>query len=228
MDFLCFEVNHVPATRIRGVHQARVLGDHLVRLNLSFDAIYFGEMDRHQKTAQQVMDAQKEKGLPVPEPILDPAFNEYDSESIWDAQIEQLLEKEPDILSEIDKDPKNNRAFQKVFSRVVNRWVSGNYDRTGDATWKDFKQTVTTGLQSVMEKQGSSKTIGIFTSAGPICIGVGIGLELSDLKTIEISSQIMNASVSVVRYGGGNYSLDRFNDISHLQLSGDKMLLTYR
>lgn len=212
----------------KGVTQARILGDHLAKLNISFDAIYYGQMDRQQKTAQQVMNAQREKGLPVPEPILDPAFNEYESDSVWESQIAQMMEKEPDILSEIEKDPHNNRAFQKVFSQVVHRWVSGKYDKPGDIVWKDFKNRVIKGLKALMDKEGRSKTIAVFSSGGPICVAVGMAFGLSDQKTIETSWNIINASVSVLRYGGGQTTLTRFNDISHLELTGDKSYVTYR
>lgn len=211
-----------------GVRQARILGEHLAGLGIFFDAVYFGEMDRQQKTAAQVLSAQAEKGLPVPDPILDKAFNEYDSEAVWDAQIRQLKKQEPDILAAIEKDPKDNRAFQKVFSRVVNRWVSGKHDSPGDVTWADFKHRVTQGLAGVMEHQGPSKRIGLFSSGGPICVALGMALELGDLKTIELSWQIINASVSVLQYGKGRTTLARFNDVSHLELTHDKTCLTYR
>lgn len=211
-----------------GVRQAAVLGEHLARLKVKFDAVCFGEMDRQQKTAQGVIDAYREHGLFIPEPEIDSCFNEYDSVSVWDAQIEMMLKEEPTLLDPIEKDPKNNAAFQKVFSRVVRRWVSGEYDQPGDVIWKGFRDQVIKGLENLMAQQGSSKRIALFSSGGPISVAVGMAMGLTDLRTIETSWEVINASVSRLKYGGGRVTLTGFNDITHLELTGDKTLLTYR
>ncbi|MBU2431135.1 MAG: histidine phosphatase family protein, partial [Proteobacteria bacterium] len=139
----------------KGVIQATVLGKHLAELEIKFDAIYFGQMDRQQKTAKGMMDAYQAKGLSVPRPLVDDRFNEYDSEAVWDAQIKWMLEEDPHLLDELNANPLNNAAFQKVFSRLVQRWVSGRFDSQGDVVWSDFKHQVVHGIQSIIDKQGS-------------------------------------------------------------------------
>ncbi|MBC8442077.1 MAG: histidine phosphatase family protein [Deltaproteobacteria bacterium] len=212
----------------KGVAQAAVLGRHLAALNLKFDAVCFGEMDRQQKTAQGMIEAYREKGLFVPEPEVDKSFNEYDATAVWEAQVGQLLKEDSKFLLPIEKEPKNNAAFQEVFSKVVARWVSGKFDAKGDVIWKDFKQRVAGGLNALMEREGSSKRIAVFSSGGPISAAIQMAMELSDLKTIEISWQVINASVTKLKYNGEKVSLTGFNDITHLELTGDKTLLTYR
>lgn len=211
-----------------GVRQAAVLGEHLAGLEVKFDAVCFGDMDRQQKTAQGVIDAYSRRGLSIPDPDVDDSFNEYDSVSVWDSQIEMMLEEEPELLAPIEKNPKNNAAFQKVFSRVVRRWVSGEYDQPGDVIWKEFRDRVIGGLQALMERHGSSKRIALFSSGGPISVAVGMAMELSDLRTIEISWEVINASITRLKYGGSRVTLTGFNEIAHLELTGDKTLLTYR
>ncbi|MBU1194042.1 MAG: phosphoglycerate mutase family protein [Proteobacteria bacterium] len=212
----------------KGVIQATVLGKHLAELEIKFDAIYFGQMDRQQKTAKGMMDAYQAKGLSVPRPLVDDRFNEYDSEAVWDAQIKWMLEEDPHLLDELNANPLNNAAFQKVFSRLVQRWVSGRFDSQGDVVWSDFKHQVVHGIQSIIDKQGSGKKIAVFSSGGPICAAVQMALGLSDMKAIEISWQVMNASITRFRYGSGQISLTGFNEITHLELTKDRTLLTYR
>lgn len=212
----------------KGVIQAAVLGKHLAELEIKFDAIYFGQMDRQQKTAKGVIDAYRAKGLFVPKPFVDARFNEYDSEAVWDAQIKRMLEEDPNLLDELNNNPLNNAAFQKVFSRLVQRWVSGKFDSAGDVIWSDFKHQVVNGVQSIIEKEGSGKKIAVFSSGGPVCAAVQMAMELSDMKAIEISWQVMNASITRFRYGSGQVSLTGFNEITHLELTKDKTLLTYR
>jgi broad specificity phosphatase PhoE len=212
----------------KGVAQAAVLGRHLAALKVNFDAVCFGEMDRQQKTALGMIEAYREKGLFVPEPFVDKSFNEYDATAVWEAQVKQLLKEDPKFLAPIEKDPKNNAAFQTVFSQVVRRWVSGKFDSKGDVIWKDFKKRVAGGLNALMEKEGPSKRIAVFSSGGPISAAVQVAMELSDLKTIEISWQVINASITRLKYTGNKLSLTGFNDITHLEVTGDKTLLTYR
>lgn len=211
-----------------GVKQAAILGRHLAGLNIKFDAIYFGQMDRQQKTAKGMMDAYRAKELFVPKPVLDERFNEYDSNAVWDAQINGMLKEDPNLLDELENSPGNNAAFQRVFSKVVRRWVSGKFDSDGDVVWADFKQQVVDGIQSLIDKEGAGKTVAVFSSGGPICAAVQMAMDLSDLKTIEVSWQVINASVTRFKYGAGQVSLTGFNDITHLELTGDKTLLTYR
>jgi broad specificity phosphatase PhoE len=212
----------------KGVVQASVLGMHMAALNLKFDVVCSGEMDRQQKTALGMIEAYRENGLFVPELEIDKTFNEYDAIAVWEAQVAQLLKEDPKFLAPIEKDPKNNAAFQKVFSKVVRRWVSGKFDAKGDVVWKDFKQRVEGGLNALMEREGPSKRIAVFSSGGPISAAVQVAMELSDLKTIALSWQVINASITRLKYNKGQVSLAGFNDITHLELTGDKTLLTYR
>ncbi len=211
-----------------GVRQAEILGRHLAALKVKFDAVYSGQMDRQQKTAKGVAEAYAENGLFIPELVVDRSFNEYDSVAVWEAQIEKMRSGNPHILDEIKKDPQNNRAFQKVFEQVVQRWVSGRFDAPGDVVWKDFKDRVASGLKQVMAAAGSSKTIAIFSSGGPISVAVQLAFDLSDVKTIETSWHIVNASVTRLRFGSNKISLTGFNNIAHLEMTGDPTLLTYR
>ncbi len=45
-------------------------------------------------------------------------------------------------------------------------------------------------------------------------------------KAIEISWQVMSASITRIKYNSRNISLAGFNEITHLELTGDKTLLT--
>ena len=212
----------------KGIFQADLLGRHLAALAVKFDILLYGEMNRQQETAEGVMAAYRRKGLPVPEPELDRHFNEYDAAAVWEAQVAQLLEEDSRILDPVKKNPQDNRAFQRVFARVVRRWVSGQYDAPGDVTWKAFKERVAGGLMSLVARAGSSRKIAVFSSAGPIAVMVQAAMELSDMKAIELSWQVLNASVTKLKYDQDQVTLAGFNDITHLELAGDKTLLTYR
>lgn len=212
----------------KGVFQARILGQHLARLNMVFDASYMGEMERQKETAGQVREAYFEKGIFFPEPVVDTSWNEIDSTRVWDAQVRLMTADEPGLLDEFKMNPNNKKAFQVVFSKVMKRWVSGDFDAPGDLTWNGFRQQVAQGLNRLCETRGSSKRIAVFSSGSPISIAVQAALGLSDLKTLDLLWQVMNASITRLKYDGQRISLSGFNDIAHLELKGDKTLLTYR
>ena len=100
---------------------------------------------------------------------------------------------------------------------MVRRWVSGNYDKPGDVVWSEFRERVIDGLKSLMDRQGASKRIAVFSSGGPIAVAVGMAMELTDLRTIETSWEVINASVTRLKYGKGRVTLTGFNDITHLE-----------
>lgn len=212
----------------KGIWQARILGQHLASFKIKFDAVYSGTLDRQKKTARNVMEAYLEKGLTSPGPVIEPFWDEYDSQSIWDHQVKTIQKKEPEFLDAFKKAPNDKKEFQKVFSRIVEQWISGKFDAPGIESWKDFKTRVATGLRSIIKAHNPSKKIAVFSSGGPISAVVQAALGLSDVKTMELSWQIQNASVTRLQYTSTKISLSGFNNISHLELKNDKTLLTYR
>lgn len=212
----------------KGVSQARIVGQHLAGLEVKFDALYSGEMDRQKQTAKQVMEAYEETEICLPDPEIDPAWDEVDSTRIWDAQVGMMVRDEPGLLDELNLDRHDKKAFQKVFSRVMDRWVSGEFDAPGVVTWKGYQNRVAHGLSHLVQTWGPSKRIAVFSSGGPISIVVQSALGLSDLKTQDILWQVMNGSITRLKYDGRNITLSGFNDITHLELTGDKTFLTYR
>jgi hypothetical protein len=55
-----------------------------------------------------------------------------------------------------------------------------------------------------------------------------LALGLTDCKTMEISWQVMNASISRFYFNSRGIFLAGFNDIAHLAMKQDMSLLTYR
>ena len=212
----------------KGVLQANILGRHLARLNVKFDAIYSGEMERQKKTAEGIISAYRQKRFFAPEPLVDASYNEYDSTAIWESQTTMMLKDDPTLFDAFDANNIDQKAFQNIFSKAVERWISGKFDTPGVVTWSDFKHRVVSGLSHLMKTWGASKKIAVFSSAGAISTAMQMAMGLSDAKTIDLSWQVINASVTRMRYNGGKIILSGFNDIAHLESTGDQTLLTYR
>jgi broad specificity phosphatase PhoE len=211
-----------------GVRQSRITAKHFAKLELVFDAIYSGRMERQKETAKELIEFYGDCRLSVPEPILSRAFDEYDSSGVWESQLELMLKEDPSLAQELGVVQQDKKAFQKVFAKVMYRWVSGEYDQPGIESWAEYSQRVRQGYQDIISQQGAKKRLAVFSSGGPICVGVQIALGLSDHKAIEVNWQIMNASVTRFLYNQQGISLSVFNDITHLELEGDPQLITYR
>jgi hypothetical protein len=59
-------------------------------------------------------------------------------------------------------------------------------------------------------------------------VAVQIALGLSDKKALEISWQLLNASITRIKYNSRGMMLAGFNEVTHLELEGDEGLITYR
>jgi broad specificity phosphatase PhoE len=211
-----------------GVKQAGILARHLAKTGKVFDALYYGDMERQQKTAAEFIDHYRQNKRFVPAPIVSAAFNEYDSFAVWQALLPEVVEAEPSVSADLQKLPGDKKVFQKIFARVMNHWISGRYRACGIPNWEDFKQRVNRGITELIAHNGTKKRIAVFTSGGPISVAVQSTLGLSDPKTLEVSWQLLNASITRVKYNHRGMMLAVFNDVAHLELEGDEGLLTYR
>ena len=211
-----------------GVRQAQVLARYLAKTGKVFDAVYYGEMERQQKTAQEIVTHYHQNKLLFPRPEIFDAFNEYDSFAVWQALIPEMIEEKPSLSKELDKLPGDQKAFQRVFSQVMVRWAKGEYSASGIQRWNDFVRRVNLGIEKLATRHGAQQQLAVFTSGGPISVTVKAALGLSDKMTLAISWQLMNASITRIKYNSKGIMLAGFNEVSHLELEGDARLLTYR
>ena len=211
-----------------GVKQAAILARYLAESGKRFDAVYTGEMERQQKTAQEFIRYYTANEIFVPKSDMSAAFNEYDSFSVWKALIPEMLEENPALAKDLEKLQGNQKVFQKIFAELMARWTKGEYRASGIPRWDDFVNNVNKGLDQLMAHHGAKKRVAVFTSGGPISVSVQTALNLSNQKTLEISWQLMNASVTRIKYNSRGIMLAGFNDVTHLELERDESLLTYR
>jgi len=211
-----------------GIRQAKLLAQHMVRTGQFFDAVYCGTLLRQRNTAKELIDSFSERGIDIPELFISGDFDEFDSLAVWTAQIPMMIAEKPTLSAELESVYSDKKTFQQIFEKVMYRWVSGNFDKPGAPAWSDFKKRVERGICNILETHGSGRKIIIFTSGGPISAAVQHSLGLTDNKAIEISWQIMNASVTRFKYNSRGIMLSVFNDITHMEMEKDKELITYR
>jgi broad specificity phosphatase PhoE len=211
-----------------GVRQAKIVARHLSKFKKSFDAVYCGTMERQIRTAQELIECYIALKFSVPELVQSTAFDEYDSSAVWESLIPQIIEENPSLSKDLEQIYIDKKSFQQLFQKVMHRWISGEFDTPGSPKWADFKKRVWQGLQDIMDHHGSKKRLAVFTSGGPISAAIQRAMGISDQKTMEISWQIMNGSITRFKYNERGIALAGFNDIAHFELEQDEQLLTYR
>jgi broad specificity phosphatase PhoE len=212
----------------RGLKQCGILAEYLIRTGLSFDAVYAGDMVRQKDTAREMIAVYRAHKHNPPELRITREFNEYSSRDILMAHIRDLAQEDPHLTTDIERLYVDKKAFQRIFEKIMSRWISGNADKPGVVRWQDFRERVQSGLRKVMAENGRKKTILICTSGGPISAAVQMALGLSDEKALRIAWHLVNTSVTAFVYDGDRMELAAFNNTAHLELLNDSEWLTYR
>jgi broad specificity phosphatase PhoE len=212
-----------------GIRQAEILSDHLVAMGIDFDAVYHGSMKRQQGTARPLLERQLQKPLNQVNATVLAAFDEYDARALLIARTRMPAHADGMSLGDLPALRKNMKAFQAYFSQTVYGWIDGHYDGCdGVEPWNNFIERVASGVRDLIDRHGKDQRIAVFTSGGPISVAIQMALGLSHRKTVELSWQIMNASLTCLTYNPAGLTLAMFNNVTHLLLARDPKLLTYR
>jgi len=211
-----------------GRRQAAILANHLEERGVQFDAIYSGGQRRHEQTLAALEARLSAAGIPWPPVTATPAFNEYDSEAILKTLIPLMISERPGFENDVSRMVQDKRSFQKVFGQVMLKWVEDEYPVNGLETWKTYGDRVMSGLEALMDREGAGKQVAVFTSGGAISVCVQKALHLTDTLSLNLAWQIMNTSITRLKYSGSRLMLFGFNEVAHLEVKKDARLLTYR
>ena len=210
-----------------GVRQAEVLGDHLAGLGLNLDRCVAGSLQRQQHTAEAALaPACRRPRRPAVD--TDPAFNEFDADAVIRALLPSLLEQEPEALHIMRNAPQNRAEFQRLFSKLVLRWVAGDYDNAELQSWQAFHDQVAGGLERVLQHAESKQNIAVFTSGGTITALLHHVAGVPADRAFELNWQIVNTSLSRLKFRGSEVALASFNSHVHLELLRAPEFITYR
>ena len=211
-----------------GVRQAEIAGQHLAHLGLHLDRCLAGDLSRQQDTARHALAQLGAAGLPAPTVETDAAFNEFDAFAILDALLPGLLPDEPEALTAMNNAAQNPAEFQRIFELIIERWISGTYDAPGLETWPGFVERVQGGLNRLLDLAKGQQNIAVFTSAGTITALIHLLTQIPATDAFKLAWQIVNTSLSQLKFHGREVTLASFNSHVHLQLLKTPSLITYR
>jgi broad specificity phosphatase PhoE len=211
-----------------GMRQAEVVGQHLCELDIRLDRCISGDLRRQQHTAKLALGQFAHAGLSAPELETDSAFNEFDAEAVIRHLLPSLLPQEPQALQIMRNGAQHPAEFQRLFAQVIRRWTSGDYPMQGLVSWTEYVQNVATGLQRLLTQAHSTDNIAVFTSGGTITALLRLITGIPADNAFELNWQIVNTSLSRLKFRAHEVALASFNSQLHLQLLKAPELITYR
>jgi broad specificity phosphatase PhoE len=207
-----------------GREQSALLGSYFAALGEPIHGIYSGTLERQRETAQLVAAALAPHAPPL---SVEPAFDEYESESILRAfaasQTQAQLAEAgwPGLHTD-------RRRFQFFLERAARAWVDAQIVAEGLLPWRDFHGRIIVAIEKIMRAEGRGKTLIVSTSGGVIGTIVAHVLGLANHIGIELNWAVHNASITRLIYSADKVSLSMFNGLPHLDQDGRRPLITYR
>ena len=212
-----------------GFQQSAALGDYLDQMGIRFDRCVSGELNRQQDTARatlQRMTPPLERPLPAIQ--IDAAFNEFRADEVIRAHMDDLLAVEPGAIQVFGNAANHRAEFQRLFKYVIQRWVSGDHEKQGLESWQSFVNRVQAGLSRLLEQANKKDHIAVFTSGGTITALLQLIVGVPPIKAFELNWQIVNTSISRLKFRDQDVALASFNSHAHLELLKNPELVTYR
>ncbi|MFA7892049.1 histidine phosphatase family protein [Pseudomonas putida] len=211
-----------------GVRQSQALGEHLAQLGVRLERCVAGDLRRQQDTARLALQAMQVGGNAVPAVETDAAFNEFDADGVIRTLLPGLALDEPNAPEILSNVTQHRSEFQRLFALMVQRWHAGTHGSGELETWEAFTARVRDGLNRVLDSAGNGDNIAIFTSGGTIAALLHLVLGITPDQAFALNWQIINTSLSQLKFKGRDVALASFNSQAHVQLLRTPALITYR
>jgi len=209
-----------------GIRQVEILAQHWQQLSARYDAIYSGELQRQQETAQLLAPL-----VNNPQINILAGLNEYNGEPLIRLYLRDHARNEGFDLTP-GEPVRERKTFQLVLEAASRHWIDGTLQAgkvdSDFEPWVDFKVRVQGALDDIMARHTGGSRVVVATSGGVIAVALQRALQLPDNQTIATNWMVNNSSVTRLVYGRGKVSLGSFNTLSHLESPEKLGLITFR
>src|SRR5690606_20015859 len=128
--------------------------------------------------------------------------NEFLADDVIRAHLPELLDVEPDAMRIFSNAASHRAEFQRLFSYVIRRWISGEHEKDGLESWQSFVDRVQGGLERLLANAGNTDRIAVFTSGGTITALLQLIIGVPAINAFELNWQIVNTSMSRLKFRG--------------------------
>jgi broad specificity phosphatase PhoE len=203
----------------RGHEQSRRLGEWLLRGGHRFEAVVVGGMRRHQQTAEGVATVFADQGQPLPEPVVDPGFAEFDHRAVFGAYVERDPEHPIAAASRSGKP----RDVAAMLQAALLAWANDELPGLPES-WAAFGQRVQSAGERLEALAGDREVL-VLSSGGVISRLAQIALDVPVTRAVELNLSLRNSALSEFHPHGGRLRMGTWNALPHLH--GARELWTY-
>lgn len=214
-----------------GKTQARLLGEHWARLDVTFDEVICGPRKRQIDTARIVADAMRSAGKTFPEPRVLGGLDEMHAEELLRKKLPELTSKHESLrglvegLSATGDRAGALKGFQRVFEAVMGMWIRGEIDAPEVESWQAFCARVAAVIKDLRDGDQRGRRVAAFTSAGTIAAAMKTALDLTDEKMLDLTGVVHNASITELAFSRTRLTPMTFNALPHIL---DRSLISSR
>jgi broad specificity phosphatase PhoE len=202
-----------------GQRQSRRLGEWLARGGHRFQAVVVGGMRRHLQTAQGVAEAFAAQGLPLPAPVPDPGFAEFDHEAVFGA----YLARDPEHPIAVASRSGLPRDVGAMLQAALLAWANDELAGVPES-WGAFGQRVQSAGDRLEALAGDGEVL-VLSSGGVISRLAQMALDVPNQRAVELNLSLRNSALSEFHPHGGRLRLGSWNALPHLH--GERALWTY-
>lgn len=213
-----------------GERQARIVGHHMRRCLPHLDGLCSGGLVRQDRTAEIARGSMGDSPPPL---RTVPAFAEYDHVALFKAYLPSFLADPENGADSLEALLADARLLERALRHVLASWMNGlPHDGSPVQPWPDFCQNAVTAVERLLDACGSQSRLAVFTSGGVITALLRTVLGLSQRRALALTVSLYNASITQFYFPKerpiSEALLMGYNNITHLEMTGDRELITFR
>lgn len=204
-----------------GWKQSELLGTYFKKQGIEISKIFIGPLQRHRQTVEGIQKGFQSnfENIQTLQELI-----EHDGPKVKRYVLPELIKTNEEIKA-LSLLPEENfeQSVQKhvaIYNEVTALWAEEKLtqDLSQFSSWKDFRLAASGIFDHIKAETNKGETNLVVTSGGPVSVAVGKILGLSDSKSIQLSHNIYNSSVSEFLVSKRQCSLLSYNVVSHLGL----------
>lgn len=204
-----------------GWQQGRRLGEWLSTHGERFERVICGGMRRHRETFEAIAEAFQTRGLRMPAPEFDDAFNEFDHRAV----IESFCVQHPEHSAHRAwRDaPTDPRTVFGLLQAAFACWADGSLAHAGES-WQTFRRRTRTAGAHVHARLHEGEVL-LVSSGGVIAQLAAEALDAPDARAVELNLGLRNSAMAEFHGRSDALRLGSWNALPHL--ADERGLWTY-